>query len=169
MSNSGGVIHTRAVMVTGLEALLTARKKLTKRASLVDGLFSALGLSAKSLIANEAMTPQWFKEHQIKAHLDTGLFPDNCALQPLPLSFWQEIMYCVVSLVYFGMFLWLPLTVLLLIFVVPLYSLHVIAAVGVVILVGYVMPCDFWPPFGRDNWTFEILYRFLPFQFISLY
>eukprot|EP01036_Dinobryon_divergens_P031572 gene31572-40998_t len=33
---------------------------------------------------SESMTPQWFKEHQIKAHIDTGLFPDNCAAGLFP-------------------------------------------------------------------------------------
>ena len=98
------------------------------------------------------LPPQWFKEHEVKADVDSHCFPDGCALRQAPLSAALEVYLCVLSLLFYGVFVWVPCLLVLLLVVLPrllpqLLPLPVAIAVVTVLLAGvYALPWDRWPP-----------------------
>jgi hypothetical protein len=67
------------------------------------------------------MQPQWFRENEKKADVDSHMFPDNLALKQAPLTDREDMWMCFLSLLLYGMFIWMPLFLLLLALVpVPL-------------------------------------------------
>jgi hypothetical protein len=116
---------------------------------------------------SESMTPQWFKEHQIKAHIDTGLFSDNCAAVPMGISAWEEGLYVSMALGFFGIFFWIPLMLSIAAYChyyhdsVLLYGVVVVATVA-----SYVLPWDCWPPGFRFGWAMKIVCKYFSYRMI---
>ena len=112
----------------------------------------ALGQPKGRPLPRGPLPPQWFKEHEVKADVDSHSFPDGCALRQAPLSPALEAYLCVLSLLFYGVFVWMPCLLVLLLVVLPrslphLVSLPVAAAIVAVGLAGvYALPWDSWPP-----------------------
>ena len=158
-------MKARAVMVTGLDAMKAACKRLKKRESLLDN-FLSLFRPAKKANINEAMTPQWFKEHQIKADIDTGRFPDNCAAVPFRMSLYDEALYLLIAVCFFGMFIWIPGFVVFLYWRFFEYRFRISIGVLAMWIGTYVLPWDMWPPGFRYNWMFELVCKYYSYRMI---
>ena len=125
-------------------------------------------LQGDSGAMSECMTPQWFKEHQAQAHIDTGLFPDNCAAVPLSISAWEEVLYVCIALGFCGVF-FCTLPFLLSVAVYYHYYYHSVLLYGVVAVVvaaSYLLPWDCWPPAFRCGWMMKIVCKYFSYRMI---
>lgn len=85
-----------------------------------------------------ALPAIWFRSNAVKANVDTHTFPDNCALELATLTAWEEFAYVMMSLYMFGMFIFIPVTIVLL-----FVFLHFAVALG--ILVTALSAIYLWP------------------------
>ena len=136
---SGGHVKQRPVMIDVWKLVAASRKR-------------AAGQPKGRPLPRGPLPPQWFKEHEVKADVDSHSFPDGCALRPAPLSLALEIYLCFLSLLFYGVFVWVPCLLVLLVVVLPrilpqLVPLPVAVAIAAVGLAGvYALPWDCWPP-----------------------
>lgn len=139
----------RAILLPALPAFVAASKRLRKKESFLAALmgFVTGKWANPKAIPSYAMTPQWFREHEVKADIDSGMFPDKCALQEMPMSLWEEAAYMCVALAFLGIFFWLPGLLLLSLLLLPARTAVVgtAAAAAAVFLSTKYLPWQCWP------------------------
>lgn len=118
----------------------------------------------KSSNMKTVLSPQWFKEHQLKAHIDTLRFPDGCARVVLPITFSQQLVYFFYALVMYGVFFWVPILIGSLFYCL---SLHVATMTTLGILAFVYLPnYEEWPPAFRTHRASGLLARYFSYRTI---
>ena len=174
---AGGHVKQRPVMVDGWKLLAAARKRA---AAQPKGKPAPKG----------ALPPQWFRENEVKADVDAHRFPDKCALRPAPLvdpqrgagggggghPSWAspallDAYLCLLSAGFYGVFVWVPVALVVLLVVLP-HWLHVVPAPAAyavaagLLAVVYLGPWDSWPPASRLAFNTELTSRYFSYRVI---
>eukprot|EP01042_Synura_sphagnicola_P025495 gene25495-32753_t len=117
---AGGVHRHRPIMICAIDVLEGEAKRngvdnaniLVVAVRMIAKQYLGLNLAPRKRATGGQMKPtlppQWFKEHQQQANIDTLRFPDNSALQTVPMTSVQEYGYFFYALQLFGIFFWLP-------------------------------------------------------------
>lgn len=164
----GGVFKHRPVMLLGNDVYEAARaNELSKpyNKTLLGALFGwDTTPSNKKKNMKDLLSPQWFKEHQIKSHVDTHTFPDGCALKEVPLRPLDDSAAITFSLGFFGVFMWLPI---FFIGVFVLFSFKVAVAILIVFFtVIYGGNYDAFPACFRTGWSNGLVNRYYSFRYV---
>ena len=161
---AGGHVKQRPVMVDGWKLIAAARKR-------------AAAQPRSKPAPKGALPPQWFRENEIKADVDTHRFTDNCALHPAPLSDGSsssallDAYLCLLSLGFYGVFVWVPASLFVLLVVLP-HRVHVVSAPAAcataagLLAVVYLGPWDRWPPAARLAFNTELTFRYFSYRVI---
>jgi acyl-CoA synthetase (AMP-forming)/AMP-acid ligase II len=167
----GGSYHHRPIMVDGVDVFegLVQRKLLDNSIMAVKALRTICrlftGFPKKTQSKHKMlMTPHWFKEHQIKAHVDTMRFEDSLARKVLPMSMMHQMEYFYYALETFGIFFWIPVVVYIIFrsFYWPIATLIVVAAAVIIYLPNY----EEWPPSFRNHRSFSTILRYFSYRSI---
>lgn len=173
---AGGVHRHRPIMIRAIDVLEGEAKRngvdnaniLVVAVRMIAKQYLGLNLAPRKRATGGQMKPtlppQWFKEHQQQANIDTLRFPDNSALQTVPMTSVQEYGYFFYALQLFGIFFWLPA---LLMALVMLTSWKV----SVPVLVGFyafnfIPNYEAWPPAFRTHFVNRLIARYYSYRTI---
>lgn len=164
---SGGVYRHRPIMLLGSDIYEAARANELAKPYNKTFLGAWFGLDLtpqKKANMKDLLSPQWFREHQLKSHVDTHSFPDGCALKEVPMQPLDDPAAIIFSLGFFGVFMWLPI---FFISVFVLFSFKVAVAVLVVFFTfTYGIPFDCYPACFRTGWSNGMINRYYSFRYV---
>jgi acyl-CoA synthetase (AMP-forming)/AMP-acid ligase II/1-acyl-sn-glycerol-3-phosphate acyltransferase len=172
----GGVYHHRPFMVRGIDVLDGEAKRngidnaniliIAFRMIIKQYLGIDLTPRKRSTGGNMRPTlpPQWFKENQQLANIDTLRFPDNCGLSSVPITKVQEYGYFVYALQLFGVFFWLPVFLLLVVWYTS-WMFSIPFLIGFYIF-NFIPDYDAWPPAFRTHFVNRLIARYYSYRTI---
>jgi hypothetical protein len=91
-------------------------------------------------------------------------FPDRCGLELAPLTKFEEFRYMCVSMWLFGMFILMPVTLIVALCLFPAH--YVLAALAAWLTGIYCWPAERWPPEFRRDRMFDIAVRYFSYRMI---
>jgi acyl carrier protein/1-acyl-sn-glycerol-3-phosphate acyltransferase len=165
---NGGSFRYRPIMLLGSDLHEAARKIEISKPYNKTFLGKWFGVDAsgggQGGRMSAMLSPQWIREHQVKAHVDTLSFPDGCALEEVPLRPLDDPFAVLYSFLFFGVFMWLPVCIAL---VFMLLSFKIAAAIfSTFLVIVYTAPFDCYPACFRTGWALGLVNRYYSYRMI---
>jgi acyl carrier protein len=171
---NGGSFNYRPALIEGLSVYEAYAKKSMNRDTYY---FKVLKNTLNTLLLRrpwnhkpsaskirEVMTPHWYKEHEIKADIDTLRFPDGIAKKVMPIKWNEEYDFIFYSLQIFGVFFYFPV----LAWVVHRYLAiqYVVLFWTVLLVVIFGINHEEWPPAFRGHPSFANVLKYFSYRMI---
>ncbi len=171
---NGGTFHHRPVMIEGKSVHDAFTKKHISHDTIY---FKVLMNIINTLLLNrpwryipptskvrETMTPQWYKENEVKADIDTLRFPNSSATKVLPIKWTEESNFMFYSLQIFGIFFYFPVLAWAIHHYLSMQS--VVLFWTILLLVIFGINHEEWPPAFRGHPSFGNVLKYFSYRMI---